>query len=151
MQFLGWDTLQSIASAVKGVSGTVSAALPWPLQQPVAVLGSDLAGIIGFQPALDGVERLAVRMSSLLLLHTLWQHKRSRACLQRAGNHAAPTCAADIGMQELMPQGHALYAAADAADRWANNMNTCPRVTARVSNICNSKKAHVNFHHACHI
>ena len=60
VQFLGWDTLQSIASVVRGVSGAVSAVLPWPLQQPVAVLGSDLAGIIGFQPALEGIERLAV-------------------------------------------------------------------------------------------
>jgi hypothetical protein len=61
----GLETLQGTASIVRGLSDTLSSVLPWPLQQPVAVLGSDVAGVIGFQPQLDGIERLAVRNGPL--------------------------------------------------------------------------------------
>ncbi len=58
------QTLQTAADLIKGTAETVSSFLPWPIQQPVAVLGSDVAGLVALQPDLDGIGRLLVRSTS---------------------------------------------------------------------------------------
>ena len=104
------DTLQGAASIVRDLSDALSNMLPWPLQQPVAVLGSDVAGLLGFQPQRDGIERLAVSPP----LYFCWPH----TCIKSACSmgvsvgyapctgHMVPTAPATIpstGRAGLLP------------------------------------------------
>ncbi|CAL8467457.1 g6995 [Coccomyxa elongata] len=61
------QTLQTAADLIKGTAETVSSFLPWPIQQPVAVLGSDVAGLVALQPDLEGIGRLLAIYYLLLL------------------------------------------------------------------------------------
>lgn len=55
------QTLETAAGVIRGVAESVSSVLPWPVQQPVAVLGSDVAAVVALQPSMDGLGRLLVR------------------------------------------------------------------------------------------
>lgn len=70
------QTLEVAASLIKGAADSLSSILPWPIQRPVAVLGADVASIVGLQPSLDSIERLAVRyfMPHLYIMHMCHIH-----------------------------------------------------------------------------
>ena len=68
------QTLETAASVIRGAAQSVSTVLPWPIQQPVAVLGSDLASVIALQPDLDGVGRLVVSPFFLLSMSIPLHH-----------------------------------------------------------------------------
>ena len=104
------ETLQGAASIVRDLSDALSNMLPWPLQQPVAVLGSDVAGLLGFQPQLDGIERLAVSPHPsvcwpMTCIEVACSSERILCCAMGAG-HLVPLAPAAIpspGRARLLP------------------------------------------------
>lgn len=59
------EGLQGLASAIRSISETLGAYLPWPLADPTVALGADISNIIGLQPEWAGVGRLLVSRLAL--------------------------------------------------------------------------------------